>query len=261
MKIRNISVATLALIVGVACSSGSNKKRGSAGESAPSGTGDLNGKVEDGTDVKVDTTTQTQSDAVTGVTDPTVPVVDPVVPEVKKDPMQAPVGVGIRNFDQINYSLSAITGVAPTSAIGVTGQPATVALVYAAEKSSLPTGNDVKAISPAQVSSATKVAAAYCSGLINVPANATQRTAIFGTFNFAGLPSAVFTDNSALISSLTALWGSNLASNGDMANYKAILDQLIKDLVAGKPDTAATTTAAVTGACAATLGSAPVLLY
>jgi hypothetical protein len=255
----NLAILALALSVGVACSSGSKKKHSGGGSSVDEGdaTGEKSSEVSE-----IGPESSGAPDVLTG--NPNEAPSDMPAPGPVADPMAQPLGVGVRNFDQINATMSALTGVSMASQTGTlkNNVALTIGQVYLAEKSGLPTSNDVKSISPSIVSSTTKLAGAYCSGLINVPANATQRSAVFGTFNFAGLPSAVLTNNAELAGLLVdKLLGTGLGNLGNKADYVASIDGLIKGLVTGKPDTAATTTAVVTGACAAVMASAGVLLY
>lgn len=167
-----------------------------------------------------------------------------------------PTTVGIRNFEQVNATMMAVTGVEGNS---------TVISRYNNLKTQLPTDNDVKAFSFSNQIGITVLAAEYCNALITNTNNmyTTQRTAAVGMINFAAAPSVALTaaGKADVAQKLMAkFWGSGLMSNPNAAATQASIITLLGDLVAGETDNTTTTRKAVTGACTAVLASSPILL-
>jgi hypothetical protein len=161
---------------------------------------------------------------------------------------------GIRNFAQINATMSALTGVPTTNA--------QVAAFYTAQATSLPTDNDVKGFIGSHQVTIFKLAVEYCDVLVK---DATLRATVFGTFNFAAAPNAAFTPDTkkALADSLVSkFWGKNLSNLSPHTENVTLVVTLIDDLLTGRDLTVATQTPGiVTGTCAGVLSSAPVTLY
>lgn len=161
---------------------------------------------------------------------------------------------GIRNFSQINATMSTLTGVPTTNA--------QITAFYNAQATSLPTDNDVKGFIGSQQVAVFKLAVEYCDVLVK---DTTLRTSIFGNFNFAAAPNVAFATDAknALADSLVSkFWGKNLSTLAPHAENVAMVVTLIDDLLNGRDLTVATQTPAIaTGTCAGVLSSAPVTLY
>jgi len=161
---------------------------------------------------------------------------------------------GIRNFAQINATMSSLTGVPTTNA--------QITAFYNAQATSLPTDNDVKGFIGSQQVAVFKLAVEYCDVLVKDTA---LRASIFGTFNFAAAPNVAFATDAknALADSLVSkFWGKNLSTLAPHAENVSMVVTLIDDLLNGRDLTVATQTAPIaTGTCAGVLSSAPVTLY
>ena len=159
--------------------------------------------------------------------------------------------VAMRNFDQINYTMAAVTGVS-------TNNPQ-VRADFLELKSQLPPSNNLREVSPAKLSAITKLGARYCDVASQ---DATARAQLFPNVDFAQGPAAAFAQaNTVAMDLLTQLWGSDLETLPDFGANVDIISTLISDMAAGKPDTPATTAAVAMGACAAAISSAPVITF
>lgn len=162
--------------------------------------------------------------------------------------------VGIKNFDQINASYAALTGINPKT-------NATIRTQFGELRGSLPTEYSLAAITPAMVSAAQKLAAYYCDAMV---ADATLRTAAVPGFNFTAVPSQAFAGTGADTLArglIDKFWGKNRTDLPNIADSTKLVSDLINDMKTGKADTAAMTLNLSMGACAAVLSSAPVLVY
>ncbi len=92
------------------------------------------------------------------------------------------VDVGIKNFEQINQTMSDLTGVSTTET--------NVARVYTEVEYQLPNDNNIKTFLPSHQVAITKLAAEYCHVLME---NATLRSRIWPNLNFSDTPVRVFT--------------------------------------------------------------------
>lgn len=200
----------------------------------------------------------------TPVTDPINPVAPPIVVAPLPSPAPMPevpppeviqaqeIDVGIKNFEQINATMSVLTGVSSmNNAIRNT---------YNDLEVQLPTSNNVKSFLSANQVAITKLAAEYCDALVN---SSTLRQNIWPGFNFGGTPNAVLNNNgqkNAVINqTLNGFWGSNVG--GDRSTFQLELLSLFNDLLAGENlGNAATTRTTIKGVCTAALASAPVTL-
>jgi hypothetical protein len=162
--------------------------------------------------------------------------------------------VGVRNFEQVNATMAALTGIVGNSQINTK---------YNNLKGQLPADNDIKSFSFSGQSAVTELAAEYCTVLITNANNTytTQRTAAVGTINFAALPTVALGATGradVALSLLTKFWGSGFVNQPNAAQSQTTISTLINDLVVGEPNTTATTRNAVIGACTSVLASAPV---
>lgn len=175
---------------------------------------------------------------------------NPSVPEVAR----LTTAVGVKNFRQINATMSALTGIPTTNTV--------VAPVYTQLASQLPDTNDIRSLLASHQVAITKLAVEYCDQMVvtpaalnsvlpginlNVPAttalNATGREAI----------------NKALI---VRFWGSGLSTTPDMNASLTTMSKLTDELLAGKnQNNAALTPNIVKALCTAVLASAPVTFH
>lgn len=183
--------------------------------------------------------------------DPVKTPEDPVE-EVPLAKIQA--AIGLRNYEQINATMSVITGVPSTTA--------NVRTVFTNLTTSLPTDNDIKGFLGSQQVSVFKLAVEYCDALVK---DATKRAEFFPGFNFAGTPTAVLNASGKqdiADTLISKVWGKDLDFLPDHAESVASVVALIDDILVGKNmNQAAVTGAVVTGACTAVLASAPAVMY
>jgi hypothetical protein len=183
---------------------------------------------------------------------------DPVAPPPATLPAES--DVGLRTFDELNATLSAITGVSQNNAAVVN--------TYALVKQALPSIEKLGAFGPAQQTGLAQLAIQYCSQMVETPA---LRTAFFGslnpsataisTFGSAGAP---ITANRDLVVEALMTKGKNtgLQWDFDVDNMiPAEMDVLINKLVSGPTGSAAGGTGTVMkAACGAVLGSGSTLI-
>ncbi len=168
-------------------------------------------------------------------------------PEVLGGPGQP--DIGIRTFDEINASMSQVTGVPITR----------VETTYELVRQQLPGESDVMTFSSAQEIGIAQLAIAYCDELVEDDA---LRAAFFPGFNFATDPSTAFGNRGLVITPLiNDMMGVMLTSQPDFSDSYDELDALIDRLIASTPDNSPQRTRDITkGACASVLGSAPLLV-
>lgn len=134
---------------------------------------------------------------------------------------------GVRNYAQVNATMSVLTGVSPATA--------NVKTAFDTELSTgLPAGNDAAAFLGSHQVAVTKLAVEYCDAAFE---NTTIRAALIPTFNFAAAPSAAFTPASKalVVSTLTdKFWGAGLSDRPTSAQMQASLVALLDDLLVGK---------------------------
>lgn len=168
---------------------------------------------------------------------------------------QVVVKAGLRNYEQINATMSTLTGIPRTNATVKTEFNTNLA-------TSLPTDNDVRAFLGSQQVAVFKLAVEYCDALVK---DTTARAAVFGTFNFGATPAVAFdaAGKDALADTLvTKFWGKDLASLPPHAESVDQVVAIIDSLLVGKTlTTVAVTPAVVTGVCTATLAAAPVTIF
>lgn len=162
------------------------------------------------------------------------------------------VNEGIKSYEQILYTMSALTSV----------PVATVKNAYDQLTTSLPTDNDIKVFLPAHQLAITKLAAEFCSSLVD---NTTLRVNVWPTYNAFGTTPArgSFTpqNRTVLIQELIqSFWGGVITEN-ELYAAEAELDQLITTLLVGESTTDPVTTRnVIKGVCTVALSSAHVTL-
>lgn len=158
--------------------------------------------------------------------------------------------VGLRTFDEINQTMSNITGVPITNA--------SVADTYRLVKQALPSVESIDTFGSSQQMGVAQLAISYCDAMVD---NTALRTSFFGgggviDVNGAGGRNAMIT------SIIDKSVGTNLTSQPDDAEVRTELNGLVAKLAATCAGSCnATRTATIAKAsCAAAIGSAAMLL-
>jgi hypothetical protein len=159
--------------------------------------------------------------------------------------------IGIRDFAEINASMSATTGV-PTSNVAVKA-------AFEQLKQQLPSVTKLDSFLASNQMAVTQMAIKYCDQLV---ANSSLRSAFFSGFDFSQPASTAFaTQDRALILTpiMQGILGQNVAnqpqSNAVYSELNALTDRL-SECSAGKVCDANYTQTIVKALCASTLGSA-----
>jgi hypothetical protein len=168
-----------------------------------------------------------------------------------KDVSRLKATVGIKNFAQINATMSTLTTIPTTNRV--------VAPVYAQLATQLPDGNDIRTFLASHQVAIGKLAVEYCDVMVDTPAAASVvlpgialNVAPATALNAAGREAI----NKALI---TRFWGTGMSGIPDMGESLGTLSKLTDELLAGKNvNTAALTPSVVKGLCTAVLSSGPV---
>lgn len=106
-----------------------------------------------------------------------MPPINSTTPDSELDQID----VGVKNFEQVFYSMAAVTGVAPTTT--------SVQNLYKEIIVQLPADNNVKSFLPANQVAITKLAAEFCEVLVETAA---LRSVVWPTINFGQTPTQVF---------------------------------------------------------------------
>ena len=173
----------------------------------------------------------------------------PTAPGEPGDLTPAP-DIGLRTFDEVNQTMSMITGVDITnSAIFDT---------YSQIRQALPVTEAVDGFLAAQQMAVTQLAIEYCNELVD---NDGLRTALWPSFNFNASVSASFPASSdqLLDPLIDRVMNTNLGSQPPVAEVKSDLTDLITIMASSGGDSTRTRNIAK-GTCAAMLGSAAMLV-
>ncbi len=174
----------------------------------------------------------------------------PPAPQPPANAARAP-SIGIRDFAEVNASLSVITGVPTTNA--------NVVATFEAVHQALPISPAVEGFISSQQMAVTQLAIQYCDELVNSPS---LRSSFFPGFDFNVEVGSAFGDTSLVINPLLTRGVGNVASQPDHTAVSSELNALITRLSSCggncEPDR---TERVVKGACAAVLGSAAVLIH
>lgn len=166
---------------------------------------------------------------------------------------QAQVEVGLKNFEQINYTFAELTGIpVSTGAINTT---------YVAVEQTLPSETEVKVLQSSHQVAITRLAAEYCSQLATNGTFAASRDAIFGAGVLTQLPNVV--NRQSVVNRITnAFWGENVIDPAELDAARTQLLDLFDDVIVmdATPTTAAATSKAIRGVCTAALSSAYVTI-
>ena len=175
------------------------------------------------------------------------PIAPPPPADVPREP-----SAGIRDFAEINATMSAVTGV-PTSNSEIAG-------VYDTVRTAMPVETGIGGFISSQQMGVTQLAIKYCSVLID---DTTARANFFPTFDFNAAPAAAFA-NRALVTDplIDNIVGRGLGTQPDLADLATEVNALIDRLTScgGSCATPARTVSVMKASCAAVLGSAAMLV-
>ncbi len=152
--------------------------------------------------------------------------------------------IGVRTFEQLNQSMSRITGV-PTTNAGVR-------TTYLQVQQQLPPVPNIEAFLASHQTGVAQLAIKYCSVMVD---NATLRSAFFPSLVVGAAPAAQFSGagrDILVVPLLQKAVGANLASQPSDSDVRTELNALI-DRLATKPGASSANVAKA--ACAAALGS------
>lgn len=179
---------------------------------------------------------------------PPSPVEQPSEEVIQEQQVQ----VGIMNFEQINATYSALTGVSKMDN--------NIRNTYNSIETQLPTENDIKSFLSANQVGITKLASEYCHRLID---NSTLRASIWPQVNFGRSPAQELNDakiNTIITNMLDRFYGQNI-DMGIRQNQFNIIKTLFYQLLQGEnQDSSTTTRNVIKGVCIATLSSANVVV-
>jgi hypothetical protein len=179
----------------------------------------------------------------------------PLQPAPPPDVARAP-DIGMRVFDEINATMSELTGVST--------QSPGVAATFDSVRQSLPTVETIDTFVSAHPVAIAQLAIQYCDALVNNQGSI-PRTTYFPGFNFSVAPATALgaSGSAGRTIVLDALVGRMvdpaLATDPNVAEVRAELDSLITRLVPGG-STAQRTETIVKATCAGLLGSAVTLV-
>ena len=184
---------------------------------------------------------------------------DPPLVIVETD-LPAAQRIGVRTFDEINATMSAVTGVSP--------EETNVDMTFQSLRQSLPAVEDPAAFLSSHQVAIAQLAIEYCNALIE-DRGAISAAAYFPGFAFDAAPATAFANRNALIRPLVdKVMGIALQTQPDAVDVEAELGfnsldpvterptNLIDRLIAGGTDTRSISK----GTCAAVLGSAVTLV-
>ncbi len=178
------------------------------------------------------------------------PVVAPTPEQVLN---QAQVEVGLKNFEQINYTFAELTGVPVSNG--------SVASTYSAVEPTLPGDNEVKVLQSSNQVAIIRLAAEYCNQLVTNGTFTVNKDTIFGAGVFNLAPQAV--NKQIVINRITnAFWGEGIIDPVELDFARLELIDVYDDIVFmdAAPTATATTSKALRGACTAALSSAYVTI-
>lgn len=167
-----------------------------------------------------------------------------------RDPVSV---IGLKTFDEINMSMSRMTGVPATNSA--------VADTYATVKQQLPTVETIEGFLSSHQMAITQMAIQYCDALVS---SRSLRTDFFTGFDFSANADSAFDQNGkALVTTplLERFVGTNLGSQPENNAIETELGKLMDNLTTcGANCPADRTETVVKASCAAVLGSAVTLV-
>jgi hypothetical protein len=176
----------------------------------------------------------------------------PLAPAAPAD-VRRPADIGLRVFDEINATMSNLTG--------VSAQTPAVKSTYEAVKQALPTVESIDTFASGHPVAVAQLSIQYCNALVD---DSGARAAYFPGFDFNAGPASAFgaTGRSVVLDALIGhMMRTNLGTDPKPAEVRADLDALITRLAAcGTSCPAGRTPTIVKASCAALLGSAVTLI-
>ncbi len=161
--------------------------------------------------------------------------------------------IGLRNFEEINATLSTLTTVPMDNP--------NVASTFNTVKQGLPTLVDINTFASSQQMAVTQMAIAYCNALAE---DSALRSTYFPGFTFTDPVSAAFNTsgrNLVIDQLLTRVLNTNVTTQPDTAGVKTELNNLIDRLtVCGNSCAADRTKTVVKAVCAAAVGNAAMII-
>jgi hypothetical protein len=162
---------------------------------------------------------------------------------------------GIRDFAEINATMSNLTGVPTTQSA--------VKTTYNAVFQALPVATEIEGFLSSQQMGVTQLAISYCSALVDGNGSIPAAT-YFPGFNFAAPVSTAFDSqaktNQVIDPLLARMVGTNVSTQPASSTTKPELEGLIARLENCSATKCADTKGVVKAACAAVLGSAAMLV-
>lgn len=212
----------------------------------------LNRKVA-ANDIDQNSTTTLPSPLPNGSNTPAADEIPADVEEVVANVVNIEVDVGVKDFEQILHSMSAVTGVGITEPI--------IQTTYNQLSPQLPNDNSIKSFMAANQVAITKLAAEFCDVLVN---RAELRSVVWPQINFGQSPTQTLgtVGRQHLIErAINRFWGDGLLSANEFNEQSIILNELIEALLVDSPNNSATTRLVTKGICIGTLSSSGNLLF
>lgn len=182
------------------------------------------------------------------MTPPMVPVID--VNQVR----EVSPSYGIKNFEQVYYTMSSLTGVDPTNR--------DVERVYQEVNSKLPNDNDIKTFASANQVAIVKLATEFCHVMIE---NNTLRSAVYQNFDFTRTPNQILNNEGKtqlITRTIDHFIGEGMLSAADRSFMQQELMVLTNQLLEGANLGSNLTTRMVgKGLCVTALGSIHSSIY
>ena len=178
-------------------------------------------------------------------------------PPTPAEPQDLPVSsqIGLRTFDEINISMSVMTGVDSTET--------DVKNTYDTVKQQLPTVENIEGFLSAHQMAVTQLAIQYCDKLVD---NSTLRSSFFGSFNFDESANTAFDSEGReqiVDALLSRLIGESLETQPTDEDISDEINNLIDTLTTCSSTSncpAGRTEIVAKASCAAVLGSATTLV-
>ncbi|MGE0624889.1 MAG: LamG domain-containing protein [Pseudomonadales bacterium] len=165
----------------------------------------------------------------------------PDMPAADQDPP-----TGIRDFAEINATMSKLTGIPASNA--------NILTVYDRVHQAMPVQPKIAGFISSQQMGITQLAFEYCKVLVE---DASARSAFWPAFPWGTSKNTAFSNRSLAIDPLVQkMVGLNLPTQPDPTDVETEIDALLTRLISGPGDT----NAIMKGACASTLGSAAMLV-
>ncbi|MBL7665999.1 MAG: hypothetical protein JNM93_12765 [Bacteriovoracaceae bacterium] len=167
--------------------------------------------------------------------------------------MEATPTVAMKNFEQINLTMSELTGVSVTDN--------NVKNTYDTVKTLMPVDNNLETFLSKDQISITRLAGTYCDRLVE---NSNLRQAIWPNIDFGQNVNTVFANDSTKLyvidQAISKFWGEGVQTGQSLSQARTDLFEMFEMLRANESNNSATTRNLVKGVCIATLSSANVIL-